>query len=101
MNNFERHQDPKKALGIGIFRPREFKTCSEAGSWVMQNHTEILKMSKLAKPHPTPEQFQELRNYVEECITIIDERREIDEIVDDTANLYRELNEVIGNRIEI
>lgn len=95
--NFERGKDPKEALEIGLFRPREFETNEEAGIWVMQNHVNLLGMNGLAKPYPTAEQFAKLRDFVFESITITGEVIDDEEIVDKTAQLYRELNEVVGN----
>ena len=94
---FQRGPDPKKSIGVGLFRPREFETNYDAGIWVMQNHVDILGMPGLAKPYPSPEQFAKLREFVCETITITGGiAMDADEIVDQTAQLYRELNEIIG-----
>jgi len=94
---FQRGPDPKKSIGVGLFRPRKFETNYDAGKWVMQNHVDILGMPGLAKPYPSPEQFAKLRDFVFENITITEEVIDDEEIVDKTAQLYRELNEVVGN----
>ena len=42
MNQFERHKDPKEALGIGVFEAdREFETCREAAHWLFKNYQSL------------------------------------------------------------
>ena len=96
---FERGQDPKSAIGIGIFSPKSFNDHDEARIWVMRNHTAILGIDHLCFPHPTPEQFAEILEYVNKYI--VDPLPASDQygwdtqyIVDGVAQLYRELHEV-------
>lgn len=91
---FERGKDPKETMGIGIFSTKKFSNWDEAKTWLLQNHVAILKLDGLCNPYPTPKQFKELWKYVDEYIWILDDLIiwEIDELVEEVAQLYRELN---------
>jgi hypothetical protein len=104
---FERGIDPKKSMQIGIFSPKYFQDHDEARKWVMQNHVAILELNELCFPYPTPEQFQEILNFVNEYI--MDPLPSSDQygwdtmyIVDGVAQLYHDLNGVkFGSSIRI
>lgn len=99
--NFERGKPPKEAIGIGLFREREFDTLEEARTWVIQNHVAILGLDRLCDPWPTAEQFAEIRAYVDKYISYNSmETWPTDNLVDGVVQLYRDLLEVrtsIGN----
>lgn len=92
--DFKRNQAPKEALGIGLFRKRDFEFLDDAKKWLEQNHVVILNLDGLCSPYPTPEQFAELRDYAHKYITITGEDvyDKSNKIVGAVANLYRRIN---------
>lgn len=69
--NFERGQDPKSAIEIGLFRERIFDTFVDAETWLMQNHTKILGIDGLCNPYPSSDQIQVVMKYAEKYIRIV------------------------------
>lgn len=100
---FERNTDPKKSLGVGLFSKRDFDTLEEARTWLMQNHVAILGLDGLCDPWPTPEQFDELRKYVNKYMTVhsFEYSDKSQKVVGGVANLYRDLHDVIKMRSRI
>jgi hypothetical protein len=47
--SFERGKDPKEALGIGIFSPKNFNTYDDAGNFIIEHIEEILRKKKVPK----------------------------------------------------
>jgi hypothetical protein len=47
--SFERGVDPKEALGIGIFSPKNFDTYDDAGDFIIEHLEEILRRKKVPK----------------------------------------------------
>ncbi len=95
--DFERNQNPKAAIGIGLFSKRDFENLKDAKTWLMQNHVSILGLDGLCQPYPTSEQFDELRKYTAKYITVSEEifhDQYSSYIVDGVAQLYSELNEI-------
>ena len=95
--DFERGKPPKEAIGIGLFREREFDTLEEAKAWFIQNLVAILGLNFLCDPWPTPEQFNELRSYADKYIFYKGkfETWPADNIIEGVAQLYRDLNDIV------
>ena len=93
---FHRNQEPKQAIGIGLFSNRDFEYLEDAKSWLMQNHVAILGLSGLCRPAPSSQQFCELRKYAADYITVSQEvfHDKSNKIVGGVVQLYKELNEV-------
>ncbi len=94
--DFERNQNPKAAIGIGLFSKRDFENLKDAQTWLMQNHVSILGSDGLCRPYPTLEEFDELRKYAAKYITVSEEifHDKSNKIVGGVAQLYSELNEI-------
>jgi hypothetical protein len=96
---FQRGKDPKEILQIGIFSHRNFSSLTEARTWLMRNHVAILGLQELCYPHPTPEQYHQLKEYAKKWVTFEgDDKWKGDFIVDGVAKLYRDLNTIASGR---
>jgi len=97
MNKFERGQDPKKSLGIGLFSNKYFAEPHEVRIFLLQNFTKILGIDYLPDPFPSKTQWNELASYAEKYLFLDNihlSENEAEAALDNIKEFYRDLHEV-------